>query len=85
MDSEAELPEDVIAEIEAGRKVTAVKLLRAHRGIGLKEAKELVDGYTAANPPATRHRVPEADTGIGRTVLLIIGVAVIFALYRYFT
>jgi ribosomal protein L7/L12 len=85
MNSEIELPEDVVAEIEANRKVTAIKLLRKHMGIGLKEAKELVDAYIEKNPPASTPRVAKTDTGIGRIIILIIGVGAIYGLYKFFT
>jgi ribosomal protein L7/L12 len=85
MNSEIELPEDVVAEIEANRKVTAIKLLRKHMGIGLKEAKELVDAYIEQNPPASTPRVAKTDTGIGRIIILIIGVGAIYGLYKFFT
>ncbi len=84
-----ELPAEVVAEIEANRKVTAVKMLREQQGIGLKEAKQIVDAYSAqqaaGNPGGTSHKVPETDTGIGRIVILIIGVSIIYAIYRYFS
>lgn len=85
MNTEAELPDDVIAEIQANRKVTAIKMLRVHKGIGLKEAKELVDAYADSNPPTAGHQMPRTDSGLGRIAILILGVAVIFVIYRYFT
>ena len=85
MNTEIELPADVIAEIGANRKVSAIKLLRAHQRIGLKEAKELVDGYIAMHPSNSLHQVPESDNGIGRILILILGVGIIYGLYRYFT
>lgn len=39
----------VLAAISQGRVVEAIKLLRKSRGIGLKEAKTLVDDYRQAN------------------------------------
>ncbi|MFV8819540.1 ribosomal protein L7/L12 [Haliea sp. E17] len=78
-----DLPPEVIAEIEANRKVSAVKLLRKAHGIGLKEAKELVDGYCESETGDGGHQVPEADTGIGRIIILIIGVSAIYALYKF--
>ncbi len=84
MSTETELPADVIAEIEANRKVSAIKRLRSHRGIGLKEAKEIVDTYTATHTSSPKMEAPGTDGGIGRILLLIIGVGVIYAIYRYF-
>jgi ribosomal protein L7/L12 len=84
MNTEIELPADVIAEIEANRKIAAIKLLRAHKGIGLKEAKELVDDYIAMHPSTSLHQAAKTDTGIGRILILILGVGVIYGLYKYF-
>lgn len=80
-----DLTADVVAEIEADRKVNAIKLLREHQGIGLEEAKSAVDTYiknhSAGNAPAA----PETEGGIGRIVLLILGVGAIVGVYMYFT
>ena len=85
MNTEIELPADVIAEIEANRKISAIKRLRAHQGIGLKDAKELVDGYIAAHPSSASHQLPGTESGIGRIVVMTIGVFVIYGVYKYFT
>ena len=37
--------------IEAGKKIEAIKLLRAERGIGLKEAKDAVDRLFLEHAP----------------------------------
>jgi len=39
------LPDDVLEALRDRQKIKAIKLLREHRGIGLKEAKEIVDQY----------------------------------------
>lgn len=85
MNAEVELPDDVIAELKANRKVNAIKLLRTHQGIDLKEAKDLVDVYVEQHPTIADHQPPGSDSGIGRIVVLIIGVCVIFGIYKYFT
>ena len=41
--SENQLPSDVIRAIEEGRKVEAIKILREATGLGLANAKVLVD------------------------------------------
>ncbi len=84
MNTEIKLPADVIAELQANRKISAIKRLRTQEGIGLKEAKELVDAYLEQHPVDSRLRVPEADNGFGRVVLLVIGVSVIYGIYKYF-
>ena len=85
MNAEIELPADVIAEIQAGRKITAIKLLRAHQGIDLKEAKGLVDAYIDKHRSSPRSGAQQAESSFGRIVLLILGVGLIYGLYRHFT
>lgn len=85
MSTDIDLPADVVAEIAANRKVNAIKLLRARQGIGLREARQLVDRYMNAHPSAPRSGAQESEGGFGRIVLLILGVSAIYALYRYFT
>jgi len=80
-----ELPADVIAEIEGNRKVSAIKRLRAQRGIGLTEAKQIVDAYIEKHPTSPGLQPPKSEGGFGRILLLIIGVGVIYGLYNYFT
>lgn len=43
------LESDVIDALRAGKKVQAIKNLREHRKIGLKEAKDIVDHYVATH------------------------------------
>lgn len=44
------LPDEVVAALHRGDKIAAIKLLRETRGIGLKEAKDQVDRFAAADP-----------------------------------
>ena len=39
-----ELPQPVREALEAGRLIEAIKLLRAETGLGLKDAKDIVEG-----------------------------------------
>lgn len=83
MKTEIELPADVIAEIESNRKVNAIKLLRSQQGIGLKEAKQIVDSYMEKHPFGSRLGPSESEGGIGRIFVLVIGVFVIYGVYKY--
>jgi len=85
MTTEIALPADVIAALEANRKIDAIKLLRTQRGIGLKEAKEQVEAYLAQNPASSHLQAPKSESGIGRILLLVIGVSIIYGLYRFFS
>lgn len=44
------LPAMATLAISRGSKIEAIKEVRAATGIGLREAKELVEAYIAANP-----------------------------------
>lgn len=46
---------------QAGQKIEAIKLFRQLTGVGLKDAKDVVDGIAAGSPspsPASRRRSP---------------------------
>ena len=47
-----DLPPEVSAALQRGQKIEAIKLLRELKGLGLKEAKEAVDGYQAGRQSA---------------------------------
>lgn len=54
MTSQTWLPPEVVAAIESGRTIDAIKLLRESTGLGLAEAKQAVDRY------AKGQKAPEA-------------------------
>jgi ribosomal protein L7/L12 len=85
MTDATELPEDVVAAIHANHKIKAIKLLREHRDIGLKEAKQLVDDYLGRLPPDTITGAQRADSGMGRILLVAAGAALIYLLYNFFS
>jgi len=39
------LPENVIAALTSGRKIEAIKLLHEDRGLGLKDANDIIEQY----------------------------------------
>ena len=85
MSRESELPDNVVAELKANRKVSAIKLLRAQRGIGLKESKQIIEAYMEQHLSNPRPKMPESETGIGRILILAIGVGVIYGIYKFLT
>lgn len=50
--SNLNLPPDAIAAIERGEFIDAIKRVREHTGLGLKEAKEAVDRYRSGDRSA---------------------------------
>jgi hypothetical protein len=83
MNTDAELPEDVVAAIEAGRKIEAIKLLREQWDLDLKSAKKTVEAYAAGRPGSPAPRVVSTDSGFLRFVLILIVVAILYFVYRY--
>ena len=83
MSTHPELPEDVVAAIDHGRKIEAIKLLRDHRNLDLKTAKETVEAYAAGRPGPPPQSVVSHDSGAGRLVLIAIGFVILYFVYRY--
>jgi hypothetical protein len=44
------IPAEAIAALQQGRKIEAIKLVRAAHGVGLKEARHRVERHVAADP-----------------------------------
>ncbi len=74
------LDDEAIAALEAGQKIQAIKLVRAKQGIGLKEAKRIVDAYISDHP----HLQTAENASFGKVVLMAFGVLLIFAVYKMF-
>lgn len=49
-----ELSGAAVAALTKGNKIEAIKRVREERGIGLKEAKDIVDRHVAAHPGLKR-------------------------------
>lgn len=52
------LPADVIDALQRGNTIGAIKLLRASTGLGLKEAKQVIDGYQRGKSGLLPSQVP---------------------------
>ena len=78
----SDLSPDIMRAIEAGRKIEAIKLLRAERGIDLKEAKTIIDhemaAYRKANPGA------EGQANSGGLSMVVVFVVLAGILYFVF-
>ena len=84
--ADQDMPAEVLQAIAEGRKVVAIKLLREATGLGLANAKVLVDRAAARhaeNNPRLRGLSEDSNTGrlLGVLVLLLAA----FFLYRYFS
>lgn len=69
------LPSEATAALTRGSKIDAIKCVRAAHGTGLKEAKEIVEAFLAANPQVSSRMAvanwENARRGIGRLLLIV--------------
>ena len=84
--TEDELPPEVIDAISEGRKVEAIKLLREAKGLGLANAKVLVDRASRVHGPQ-KTIVSFADTspGLSLAVKSLLMIFVVVAGYYFYT
>ena len=80
----AQLPAAATAAVVRGSKIDAIKEVRAATGLGLYEAKQLVEQYIAANP-VLKEQFEQRESAMKRRVFnwvlvldLLIFVAVIW-------
>jgi ribosomal protein L7/L12 len=80
-----EISDEVIAAIDADRKIEAIKILRERTGIGLADAKHLVDRL-ARERQAQSSTVPAMteEGGAGVMIRMVAVIAVILGVYFYF-
>ena len=83
MDSnQMQVSDRVLEAVDAGRKVEAIKLLREETGMGLREARDVVDSLDNKRHPE-RARLP-VEGGAGGMVKLIVTILVLIAAYFFF-
>lgn len=76
-----------ISALQRGNKIEAIKLVRQEQGLGLKEAKDVVEAYLEKQP-ALQASLAAAQSGSGRrallwlALLLGIGVLVYLLVFR---
>lgn len=64
-----DISEQARAALADGRVIDAIKQVREDTGLGLKEAKDLVDIYRAANPSLCP---PAKEISVGQKTLLFL-------------
>jgi len=81
--SEEKLSESVMQAVRSGLTIQAIKRLRTEKGLGLKEAKDIIDremdAYRLANPNA-----PMVQESSGWSKVVVIALIAV-ALYWYLT
>jgi ribosomal protein L7/L12 len=79
MSDKVTLETEVVNALQSGRKIEAIKQLRAIRGIGLKDAKELVDLYSSQNDIV----ISSVSGGSAKTIIKIIRFIVMVAFIAF--
>jgi hypothetical protein len=83
--TESELPQEVLRAIHDGRKIEAIKLLREATGLGLANAKVLVDRAARRNSAGFSHpAMGTAESGLPRLLRSLVLTLLLFAVYHYF-
>jgi ribosomal protein L7/L12 len=80
-----ELPDDVVAAIKSGQKIEAIKLLRLATGLGLANAKVLIDAGARLHGIKHQHTsmMDSRDTGAGLLKLFLM-LLLSYGAYVYF-
>ena len=84
--SDVEVSDAVIAAVDAGNKIEAIKILREETGVDLAEAKDVVDALVRARrdeSPAQQPGLVE-EGGAGGMIKMVIAIIVILVAYFYF-
>lgn len=76
------LPGSVVQALQRGDRIDAIKLLRAHAGIGLKEASAAIDAARIAVVPARKGlspgEIPRTGPGVLWLVVLALAALVVY-------
>ncbi len=82
---DVEISDDVIAAVDSDRKIEAIKVLREQTGLGLADAKHLVDRIARerAGQPGLAPAMAE-EGGAGGMIRMIVVIGVVLGVYFYF-
>jgi len=84
-DPDLSISDEVLAAVDGGNKILAIKILREETGLGLKEAKDVVDSLARV-----RQKDPIANAGMteeggaGGMIKMVVIIAIILGVYFYF-
>ena len=77
--------DEVLAAVDAGRKIQAIKILREESGLGLADAKHVVDSLVRER--RAESNIPAGmveEGGAGSAIQMIVVIAIILGAYFYF-
>ena len=85
MDDEPQLTPEAVAALERGQLIEAIKLLRQSSGLGLKESKEAVERYLAANPIVNEQFKLAAERAGGGGFVWVLLIIIALLVYLFTT
>ena len=77
------LPMAAVTALYNGSKIKAIRLVRETKGIGLKDAKEIVEQYLS-DQPAVRNRLQSIQAEAGRRLLIWLIVIAMLVIGGYY-
>jgi len=77
--------EEVLAAVDAGRKIEAIKILRGETGLGLADAKHAIDSLSRErrSDPVIPAGMTE-EGGAGGMLKMVVVMAIVLGVYFYF-
>ena len=84
--TDKQLPSDVVKAIKDGRKIEAIKMLQDSTGLGLANAKVLVDRAYRVHGPKKKVSpfAVKESSGNGKMVVSLVAVAILAGAYYYY-
>lgn len=83
--TENDLPPEVVRAIQQGKKVEAIKLLREGTGLGLANAKVLVDKVARQHGITSRPSgFIEEESNVGSLLKALVLALAVYAFYHYY-
>ncbi len=80
-----QLPSEVLRAIEAGHKIEAIKMLREATGLGLANAKVLVDRVSRTHGPKKPvYSAADPNSGAGKLLASLVAVMVMATAYFFY-
>jgi hypothetical protein len=81
----ADIPQDVLIAVAEGRKIEAIQLLRKHSGMGLRQARRLVDTLERSRGAPKPGDLPQFTEVGGSRGFAVIVIALLLAWVLYET
>jgi len=73
-----QLPAAAITALQMGNMIEAIRIVRRETGLGLKDAKDLVDAYVARHPEVQELLRSKSKGGaLGWIVMLLLAIAAV--------